>query len=43
MNKSATIGLATTAVDAGATLMNAVQPRGTGVRRGDCHIILRKC
>lgn len=29
-------------VDAGAALMNAVLPRGTDVRRGDYHVILRK-
>jgi SAM-dependent methyltransferase len=29
-------------VDAGATLMNAVLPGGTDVRRGDYHIVLRK-
>jgi SAM-dependent methyltransferase len=29
-------------VDAGATLLNAVLPRGTDVRRGDYHVILRK-
>jgi SAM-dependent methyltransferase len=29
-------------VDAGAAVMNAVLPRGTDVRRGDYHVILRK-
>ena len=29
-------------VDAGATLLNAMLPRGTDVRRGDYHVILRK-
>lgn len=29
-------------VDAGAALMNAVLPRGTDVRRGDYHVMLRK-
>jgi SAM-dependent methyltransferase len=29
-------------VDAGARLLNAVLPRGTDVRRGDYHVILRK-
>ncbi|QOZ72324.1 class I SAM-dependent methyltransferase [Bradyrhizobium arachidis] len=29
-------------VDAGAALLNAVLPRGTDVRRGDYHVILRK-
>ncbi|TYO68352.1 class I SAM-dependent methyltransferase [Bradyrhizobium hipponense] len=29
-------------VDAGAALMNALLPRGTDVRRGDYHVILRK-
>lgn len=29
-------------VDAGAALINAVLPRGTDVRRGDYHVILRK-
>ena len=31
-----------TLVDAGAAVMNAVLPRGTDVRRGDYHVILRK-
>jgi SAM-dependent methyltransferase len=29
-------------VDAGAAMLNAVLPRGTDVRRGDYHVILRK-
>lgn len=29
-------------IDTGAALMNAVLPRGTDVRRGDYHVILRK-
>jgi hypothetical protein len=29
-------------VDVGAAMMNAVLPRGTDVRRGDYHVILRK-
>ena len=29
-------------VDAGAALLNAMLPRGTDVRRGDYHVILRK-
>jgi 2-polyprenyl-3-methyl-5-hydroxy-6-metoxy-1,4-benzoquinol methylase len=29
-------------VDAGAAVLNAVLPRGTDVRRGDYHVILRK-
>ncbi|MBR0841978.1 methyltransferase [Bradyrhizobium liaoningense] len=31
-----------TLVDAGAAVLNAVLPRGTDVRRGDYHVILRK-